>query len=225
MTPPSGPGLLLAELVPLALAILASPFAVVPAIFLLFGTRPRASAAGFLGGWVAGVAGVAGAALLLAEAIDRGDETPAWAAWARIVLGAALVLLAVRQWRSASPDAPVPGWMATLEEASPGQAARLGVVLSAANPKVALLAVAAGVSIASAGLPAVGAGVAMLGFVALASVSVATPLLLHLVVGPRILGPLGTARGWLIRHQATVVAAVLALLGIALVSEGLYLLG
>ena len=50
-----------------AVAIAASPFAVVPAVLLLFAARPRPCSAGFAAGWAAGVGAVTLLAVLLAD--------------------------------------------------------------------------------------------------------------------------------------------------------------
>jgi hypothetical protein len=67
---------MVADLVPLVIGILASPFPVIPVILLLLTPRATANAVSFLGGWAAGVA--AGTALFvgLATVIDGFEETP-----------------------------------------------------------------------------------------------------------------------------------------------------
>lgn len=212
---------LVGELLPLSLAIAASPFAIIPTILLLLGARPRATAAGFLAGWATGVLAVAVTGTLLTEVVDRYADPPLWAAWARIALGTALLVLAVRRWSIRGQSTDQPAWLRSLGEATPRSALRTGLALSAANPKVMLLAVAAGVAVGSAGLPTDGTVVALLAFTVVASVSVAAPLLLHVLVGPRALAPLERARDWLQRHHAAVVAVVLAAIGVLLLTEGL----
>ncbi len=87
------------EVLPLALAIAASPFPIIPAILFLFTPRARATSIGFLIGWMIGIIMVTVAFAALASVIDPSDETPTWASWARIGLGALLVVLGARQWR------------------------------------------------------------------------------------------------------------------------------
>lgn len=214
-------GVLVAELVPLALVIAASPFAVIPAILVLLGERPRAAGLGFLGGWVCGVAAVTAGAVLLADLLILVGDSPRWAAWLKLLAGVVLLALALQKWRGRDPTSEQPAWMAALSEADAAGAFRTAALLSAANPKVALLAVAAGVAIGAAGLaPAAQAGVAVL-FVAVASVSVGLPLVLFLAAGPKVLGPLRRARDWLVGHADAVMAVVVALIGLALAVQGI----
>ncbi|MFB8204159.1 GAP family protein [Kitasatospora purpeofusca] len=210
----------IAEVVPLALGIALSPVPVVPAIFLLFTPRPRAAAGMFLAGWVAGILVVASALAALAVYIEAHEETPTWASWTKTGLGAVLLLVAVRQWRS-GPAKGTPAWMTTLTDATPAKALRLGVLLSGVNPKVVLLSAAAGLTIGAAELGAVRTVAAVAVFTAVSAATVALPLLLHLVAGERVLVPLGRARRWLELHNSAVTAVVLAVIGVLLVLDGI----
>jgi len=214
-------GLDVGEVVPLALGIAASPFPVVPAILLLFTPRARASSSAFLGGWLLGVGAATAVFTTLSEVVDQSGPTPAWASWLRIVLGAVLVLYGATQWRGRGAEAEPPGWMRSIESAGPGEAFRLALLLSAANPKVVLLAAAAGLSIGAGDLTPAGDAAAVLLFTAIASVSVATPVAAYLLLGDRVLGPLGRARDWLVRNNTAVMAVVLVVLGALLLQKGI----
>ncbi len=209
-----------ADLVPLALAVAATPTAVIPAVLVLLGSRPRAAGSGFLVGWMVGVLVLTVVATALAGRIDRA-EPAGWVAWVRIVLGVLLLVLAVRQWSKRSESDEPPAWLTALTEASPGTALRTALLLSAANPKVIVLALAAGVSIGSAGLGGPDVVALVVGFTLLASVTVALPLLVHVVAGARAEPPLRRLGDWLEANQAAVLAVVLAVLGVLLVAEGL----
>jgi threonine/homoserine/homoserine lactone efflux protein len=208
------------EVVPLALAIAASPFPIIPAILFLFTPRARATSIGFLIGWMIGIITVTVAFAALASVIDPGDETPTWASWARIGLGVLLVVLGVRQWRQKNEKSATPAWMQSIEDATPGQALRLGLLLSAANPKIVLLAAASGLAIGSADLTTAGVVGAVAMFTAVAASTVALPLLLHAFLGDRMLGPLGRAKDWLKANNAVVMAWVLMVIGVALSANG-----
>ncbi|MFF3016637.1 GAP family protein [Streptomyces sp. NPDC057939] len=212
-------GVVLAEVTPLALGIALSPFPVLPAILLLFAPRPRAAAGAFLAGWTAGILAVTVASTALASVVERQEETPTWASWTKAVLGVALVLLAVRQWRSGA-DKDTPAWMRALTAATPAKGLRLGLLLSTANPKSLLLAVAAGLTIGAAELGTARAATAVAVFTAIAVATVALPLLLHVVLGERALAPLGRTRTWLETHNAAVTAVVMAVIGVLLIVEG-----
>ncbi|MFF3002126.1 GAP family protein [Kitasatospora sp. NPDC057940] len=209
----------LSEVVPLALAIALSPLPIVPALLLLFTPRPRATAGAFLAGWAAGILVAASAFTALATVIETREETPTWASWTKVVLGAVLVLLAGRQWRSGGKKG-TPAWMRSLTDATPAKALRLGLLLSGANPKTVLLSAAAGLTIGSAELGPPRTVTAVAVFTALAVSTVVLPLLLHIARGEQVLTPLGRARTWLETHNSTVTAVVLAVIGVLLVIDG-----
>ena len=156
----------------------------------------------------------------LATVLEPADGTTAWASWARLLIGVALVVLGLSRWRERHELHDTPAWMAALNEATPGSAVRLGVLLSAANPKVLLLAAAGGVVIGSAGLSTTETLVSVTAFTAIAAVTVALPVLLFIVLGERILVPLGRARDWLDANNAAVMAAVITVIGVLLAYKG-----
>lgn len=210
----------LADVVPLALAIALSPFPMIPAILLLFTARPRATGGGFLAGWAIGVATVAMALAALAAGLEGRDQPPAWAAPTRIVLGLALLALGVRKWLGRRETKGAPAWMAALDEATPTSALKVGLLLSAANPKIVLLAAAAGVGIGAAALPTGTTLLVVALFTALASTTVALPMVVHAIGGERALAPLGRARAWLEANNAVVMAVVLVVIGVVLLAQG-----
>jgi threonine/homoserine/homoserine lactone efflux protein len=211
----------LADVVPLAVAIALSPFPVIPAILLLFTARPRATGGGFLAGWAIGVAGAAVAVAAVAGAVEGRDAPPAWAAPTRIVLGLALIALGVRQWLGRRKAKGAPAWMAALDDATPASALKLGLLLSAANPKIVVLAAAAGVGIGAAALPLGGTLLTVALFTAIASVTVALPMVAHAIGGDRALAPLGGARDWLEANNAAVMAVVFVVIGAVLLTRGI----
>jgi threonine/homoserine/homoserine lactone efflux protein len=210
----------LGEILPIALAIAASPFPIIPAILLLFTTRPRATGLGFLMGWFLGVLVATTVFVALANVVEVSDQTPAWAAWSRLVLGTVLVVLGLSRWRSRRERTETPAWMASLDGATPGSALRLGFLLSAANPKIVLLAAAAGIAIGSADLSVADSAAAVLLVTVIGSLTVAAPVLLFVLLGDRMLAPLGRVRTWLEKNNAAVMAVVITVIGVLLVVKG-----
>ena len=198
-----------------ALGIAVSPFGIVPAILLLFSPRPRGNSSAFLLGWIAGVAGGFLLGTAFADLFAAREAGP-WFAPLRIVLGTVLVLLAFRQWRQRAHGG-APAWMAGLEEYNPARSARLGLILSLANPKVLLLATAGGLSMSGADATLLPMGI----FAVVSSLFVAAPVAMHLVAPKRIMTPLQQARDWLVRHNSAIVATVLAVIGLKLLLAGL----
>jgi len=208
------------EVFALALAIAASPFPVVPAILLLFTVRPRPTSLAFLGAWYGGIGAVTAIFALLAEVVDAGAQSPAWLSWVRIVVGAALLAYGVRGWATRAAKGEPPAWVRSIQDATPRTAARLALLLSVANPKVLLLAAAAGLDIGAAGLTVATELAVVLAFTVVASISVAVPVLGYAFAGARVLPPLRTAMDWLLRNTAAVVAVVVMVIGLVLIKNG-----
>ena len=208
------------EIAAIALGIAASPFPIIPAILLLFTPRPRTTTGGFLLGWVIAIVVATTTFAVVASLIEPRDETPAWVSWTRISLGFLLILLGVWQWATRGKKASTPAWMQAINDATPVRALRLGLLLSGANPKVLLLTAAGGLEINSTGLSRTGAVVTIALFAAVAASTVSIPLVLHAVMGERMLGPLSRAKDWLGLHNAAVMAVVITAIGIYLTVKG-----
>jgi threonine/homoserine/homoserine lactone efflux protein len=204
-----------------AVGIAASPFAVIPAVLLLFSPRAGASSSSFAAGWAAGVGLVTTLAVLLADLLTLPDNPPSWASWTRVVLGAALVLAGLAKYlRASSKDSEPAAWMRSLEQGTPRSALRFGLLASGPNPKVALLAVAGGFSI---GAETEGAGreaLEILVFTAVAASTAVLPALAHLALGERALRPLGRVKDWLTAHNDLILTVVLVVIGVLLLWKG-----
>jgi hypothetical protein len=101
------------------------------------------------------------------------------------------------------------------------EAAGLGVVLAAVNPKNLILTMGSSAGLAQLGLSTSDAIVAIAVFVVLGSVSIAGPVLYALVGGDRARGTLDSAKGWLGEHNAAVMAALFLVFGVDLIAKGL----
>ncbi|MFG2291808.1 GAP family protein [Streptomyces sp. NPDC048603] len=208
------------EVVLFALVIALSPFTLIPALFMQFTPRAHATGGAFLAGWVAGVAVPVSVCVALTPLVQRLEGGHSWTAWVRIGLGALLVLLGIRQWLVRHGKA-APGWMRLLADATPPRAFRLGLLLSLLNPKIFLLSAAAGIAVATEDPTPAGAVIAVALFTACAAATVLLPVLLRLVFGERVVGPLARARSLLERNAAAVMAVVIAAIGLLLLAEGL----
>ena len=142
----------------------------------------------------------------------------------KLVLGAALIFLAVRQWLGRpreGEDAKLPKWMSAIDSLTTGRGFVLGFVLAAVNPKNLLLAIAGGYAIGGAGLPLGSIVVVMLVFVVIAASTVLIPVIAFLIAGDRAKAPLGNLRVWLVDNNATIMAVVLLVIGVALIGKGI----
>jgi hypothetical protein len=111
--------------------------------------------------------------------------------------------------------------MAQVDSMQPMQALTLGVVLSAANPKNLTLAVGAALVIGSAGLDLVQSFLTVLVFVFVASLSIGVPVVYYLVGGEPAKHTLDGWKAWLTENNATVMAVLLLVMGVALAGKGI----
>jgi hypothetical protein len=210
----------MAEALLVAVGVAASPFAVIPAVLLLFAPRSTACSAAFAAGWACGVGAVTALAVLLADVITLPEAPPTWASWTRVGLGAALVVTGLLKLRGGPDETGPPSWLRSLEGATPATAGRFGLLASARNPKVALLATAGGFAIGSGLQGPAREVLATLAFTLVASSTAVAPALLHAVLGERALRPLGRVKDWLTAHTDLALAVVLVAIGAALLWKG-----
>ncbi|MBP7971937.1 MAG: GAP family protein [Candidatus Nanopelagicales bacterium] len=216
---------LFTEVLPIAIAIALSPFPIIPTVLLLLTPSARANSLSFLAGWAAGIFVATWVFVVLASVIEGFEYPPVWASWTRIVLGLLLVGFGGWQWVRRGNQKESPAWMQSIDSMGPGGAARLGLVLSAANPKVLLLAAVGGLAIGNDYAEFATITLVVFLFTAVAVSTVATPVVGYLVVGERALGPLRSAKNWLEPNSAVVMAVVIAAIGVLLVVKGASALG
>jgi threonine/homoserine/homoserine lactone efflux protein len=219
-------GSVIGEILPLALGIAISPIPIIAAILMLLSPKARGTSLGFLLGWVLGIVVAVVLFTLLSSVLPEGDsnDSKPIAGVIKIVLGAALLLLAVRQWRSRPKDGAepaMPKWMSAIDTMTPGRGLVLGFLLSGLNPKNLLMGVAAGLSIGSGSLSVGEAVVAIVVFTIIAASTVAVPVIAYLAATSRMTGPLESLRKWLVHNNATVMAVLLLVIGVVLIGKGM----
>ena len=217
-------GQALGNVLPLAVAVAIFPVPIIAVVLLLGSERGVAKGLAFVVAWCVGLAAVGAIVLLLAGVADASDagEPATWVNVLLLGLGLVLLALAARQWRSrprAGDEAPVPGWMTTIDDFTVTKAGGAGFALSALNPKNVLLTVAAGAEIAEVGLPPGQQVAVLLVFVLVASVGVLTPPVLSLALGERSRELLNGLRGWMARHNAAIMAVLFLLIGAKLIGD------
>lgn len=212
------------DIIPFGVGVALSPFPIIAVLLLL--TAPIGVRGGglFLLGRAIGFALLTAVFALLSELIDTLAGTTLPAAILRIVLGALLIVVAVRTFLArprADQEPKLPGWMRSIEGMDGGASMRLGLVLTVANPKEIAFAAGAGLTIGGAFLP-IGQLIAAGGvFVVLACLSVGIPVLAVAIGGERVAPGLRAARTWLVRNNAIVMAIVLLVLGAMLLGSGI----
>ena len=219
-------GSVIGDILPVALGVAISPVPIIAVILMLLAPRAKAASVAFMVGWVLGITAVVVAVTVLVNPVDQSDDggPSTFSSILKLVLGAAAVLLAAQQWRSrpkAGEEPKLPSWMAATDSITAGKAFGLGVLLSAVNPKNLTLCLTGGVTIGGAALSGPETVVAVAVFVVIGSVSVMAPVLAYLVARERMQGPLDEMRVWLTANNATVMAVLLLVIGVAIFGKGL----
>ncbi len=213
------------EILPLALVVTLSPLNIIPAILLLFTSKPLVSATNFLIGFVLGVGAVLVLFVAVAGAVDLSSDSghSRWGAVLKLVLGVYLLVAAVRKFRGrprAGEQGAMPSWMDGVAGYTPIRAFGAGTALGALNPKNVVVALAAAADIAAGDL-SVGqvTGVAVI-YVAVAALGVAAPILVTLWLGDRAPDVLTGWNVWLRQNNTTVMSVLFLVFGIVLIAQG-----
>ena len=212
----------LTELIPLALVVAFSPLSIIPAVLVLHTPRPKPTSLAFLAGWIFGLAALTAIFVEVSSLLGGLNKAPTWASWLRVVIGIALVVFGVFRWLTRKRSAHSPGWMKKITSATPGRAAVIAATLVVANPKVLFICAAAGLAIGTAGLGASGAWISVAFYVLVAASSVAIPVLSYAVAGERLDSPLARLKDWMERHNASLVAAILVIIGLLVLYKGIH---
>lgn len=215
-------GALIGDLIPLAVGVAVSPVPIIAVILMLLSPRARVSAVGFGAGWVLGIGGSVVVFSLLAGGVGAKDGEPSTTvAVVTLLLGVALLLVGIRQWRTHGEAHAKPAWMASIDGMGAGKAFGIAAVLAAVNPKNLMLNLAAGVAIGSAGLAAGQATIAGAVFVVLAAVTVLAPVIGYLVAEARLRAPLAELKTWLEENNQAVMSVLMLVLGVVLIGKGI----
>jgi len=214
------------QMLPAAVGVAVSPLPIVAVVLMLVSRRGRTNGPAFVVGWIAGLAIVGAIVLAVSSGADASDggQPATWVGVLKLVLGALLLLVGVKQWRGRPRDpseASPPKWMASLDTFTPVKAAGAGVLLSGLNPKNTLLAIGGAAAIAGTGIDTSQQIVAYALFVVIATLGVATPVVLALVMGDRSRKLLGEIKDWMTANNAVIMAVLLLLLGVKLIGDGI----
>jgi len=213
------------QALPFAVGVAISPFPIVAVVLMLATPRARSNGPAYLLGAIAGLAIVGTIVLLVSSGADASDEgEPAtWVSVLKLALGAALVLLAVREWRGRprrGERTELPGWMERVDAFRAPRAFAMGALLSGVNPKNLLLTVGGAAAIAQTGIDGGEQAIALAVFVAIGSLGIATPVALYVVLGDRSRHVLDDLRSWMAANNAAIMAVILLLIGAKLLGDG-----
>jgi hypothetical protein len=197
-----------------------SPFSIIVAIFLVLHTeRARANGWAFLAGRLLALAAVT-ATFLQAPRLISGLNRPV-SPRLLLVLGGILLVLGVWVWLQRDRMTEEPAWLTRLSRLTPFGATAIGALLVLTNPKMLAATAAAGLLIGTAGVGGAGASGAVMYYSAVASSTVAAPVLAYVAVGARADDQLTRFKDWLHRRSGLVSAVILMAVGIALLVMGI----
>jgi hypothetical protein len=213
------------EILPLALVVTISPLNIIPAILLLFTSRPLANALTFLVGFVGGIAIVLGLLIFIGGAVDLSPDSghSTWAGIVKLILGMYLLIAAVRKFRGRprqGEEGSLPTWMDGISRYTPARSIGAGAVLGAFNPKNIVVALATAAAIAAGGLSAGQQAAASAVYVFVAVLGVAAPILVMVSLGDRASGVLEGWNVWLRHNNAGVMSVLFLIFGVVLIGQG-----
>src|SRR6478736_798349 len=121
------------QILPLAIAAGISPIPIIGVVLMLVTPRARSNGPAFVVGWVVGLAvvGVIGLTVANAAGASTSGSSADGTNTFQIVLGALLVVFALRQWRKrpkAGVEPPMPKWMDAVDHFTPIKSAAMGVL-------------------------------------------------------------------------------------------------
>jgi Sap, sulfolipid-1-addressing protein len=211
---------------PLAIGVALSPVPIIAVVLMLTTRRARSNGPAFVIGWLAGLAVVGAIVLSVAGPADasKSGGPATWVSWLKIALGAALLLVAVLQFRGRPKDgdqAALPKWMASIDTMKPPAVMGLAAILAGANPKNLLLAVSAGASIAQTGISGADQVIAYAVFALIGTVGVGTPVALYFVLGERSEKMLATLKDWMGQHNAVIMSVLCLVIGAKLIGDAI----
>jgi hypothetical protein len=210
----------------LAIGIALSPIPIIAVVLMLTTPRARANGPAFVLGWLLGL-GVVGAIVLAVAGPANASSSGApatWVSWLKIILGAGLLLIAVRQFRGrphGEDQAPMPKWMGAIENFKPAAALGTGALLAGANPKNLILAVAGAAAIAQTGIAGAQQAIAYLVFAVIATIGVGAPVVIYFAMGERSQELLGKLKNWMGQHNAVIMSVLCLIIGAKLIGDAI----
>jgi threonine/homoserine/homoserine lactone efflux protein len=214
------------QVLSLGVGVALSPVPIIAVVLMLATPRGRTNGPAFIGGWLLGL-GVVGAIVLgVSSGADasESDGPATWVSVLEIVLGALLLLVALRQWRGrprGDAEAALPKWMQTIDRFTPQRALAMGVALSAINPKNLLLTVGAAAGIAKTGLGTGQQAITLAVFVLIGTLGPGLPVAIYFLMGERATRILDDLKNWMGHNNAAIMAVLCLVIGAKLIGDGI----
>ena len=211
---------------PLAVGIALSPIPIIAVVLMLTSHRAKVNGPAFVAGWLLGLGIVGAIVLSLAgpAGASKSGSPATWVSWIKIVLGVLLLLVAARQFRSrphGDEQPQMPKWMTTIDKTTPVAAVGLAAVMSGANPKNLLLAVAGAAAIAGTGISGGEQAIAYLIFVLIATLGVGIPVGIYFAMGTRSETLLAGLKDWMSAHNAVIMSVLCLIIAAKLIGDAI----
>ena len=211
---------------PLAVGVALSPVPIIAVVLMLTSRRARSNGPAFVIGWLIGLAVIGAIVLSVAgpAGASKSGSPATWVSWVKIVLGAGLLLVAVRQFRGRpkdSDEAALPKWMASIDSMKPLPVLGLAALLGGVNPKNLLLAVSAGASIAQTGISGADQAIAYAVFALIGTIGVGTPVVIYFAMGERSAKMLAALKDWMGRHNAVIMSVLCLIIAAKLIGDAI----
>jgi Sap, sulfolipid-1-addressing protein len=214
------------DMLPAAVGVAISPLPIIAVVLILVSPRGKGNGLAYLTGHVVGVLATGAILLVIAGSVGVEDEgqSAGWVSWLKLLLGVVLVVLALKQWRGrpqGADEAAMPKWMGAFDAFTPAKSAGMGAALASVNPKNLILIVAGMAAIAQTGIPAGEQAVGLLVFTAIASLGVATPVVIYFVLGERSTDLLGRMKTWMVANSAVIMTVILVVIAAKLIGDAI----
>lgn len=216
-------GAAIGEILGNAVGVAISPVPIIAVILMLFTAKAASNSLSFLAGWVIGLSVVGVIVLALGLESSEGEESTT-SGWIKIVIGVLFLGLAWKQWssRPTGDEQPtMPGWMQAIDQFTAPKSFGIGFLLSAVNPKNLGLTITAMAKVSASGLSTGEEIGTLVVFVVIASLTVAAPVVLNLILGSKAQPTLTTMKDWLAENNNTVMTVLFVVLGAKLLGDGI----
>lgn len=214
---------IIASIISPAIGVAVSPFPIVGLILTLLSKNGRKNSLCYTGGWVFGNAAAFFLGVLLMTAVGTTqDGKPFWTKVVSGVLGVALIVMGINEFRKRpkkGEEPKTPAWFEKMSGISPFGSFGFGFLLSALNIKNFLLGFGAGAAL-SALAPNWGQVLGgALAFLLIGCCTIYIPMLAVFIAGDKLNHVLAKIRDWLIRYNSIIMTVLLLLLGISMIAK------
>jgi threonine/homoserine/homoserine lactone efflux protein len=214
------------QVLSLGVGVALSPVPIIAVVLMLGAPRAASNGPAFVLGWVLALALVGTIILFASSGADASDQgEPAdWVGVLKLVLGALLLLVALRTWRG--PAARRRGcraaeMMQSVDAFRAPKSLAMGALLSGVNPKNLLLTAGAAAAIAQTGIDSGEHAVALVVFIAIGTLGPGIPVAIYFALGNRAKRLLDDLKGWMAGNNAAIMAVLCLIIGARLIGDGI----